>query len=58
MSQYILGLDIGGTKSAAIIGTADGEVLSRNPSRRRNSLNSPQTVTHRLRLYWKNRPEW
>ena len=31
MSDYILGLDIGGTKSTAIIGTTDGDVVARKP---------------------------
>jgi len=29
MAQYILGWDIGGTKCAAVVGTANGEVVSR-----------------------------
>lgn len=29
MSEFVLGLDIGGTKSAAVLGTGDGEIIDR-----------------------------
>jgi glucokinase len=47
-SQWILGIDIGGTKCAVVLGRADGEILARKSIATRSGELSPEQVLQEL----------